>query len=370
MQIDWCPVDRVPELQAFIDTHWRRGHILARDADLLRWQYRHLDDSDHLSVLIAQEEERILGFLGRIPVGFSYYGERLPAIWLAMWMVVPDVRSRFVGLGLLREINRHNFKIVGGLGLNENTGTIFPNRGFEVYEIIPRWVRVMFPPDLERILAQHPERYPSEAWKAWRRTAQSGVPPAVPTVRLVDWSEDVANRWDRAWRERFAPRLLGTWRDAEYLRWRYVDHPCFRYVLCFAENTANGALVGLLVYRVETVRNREEKVLRIVEFLSEEASASTLVRAVLDAEEALNVAFADFYCTSEAFAEPLEAAGFMQEDRMPAPLPHLFQPLDFGRTQLNGAFWVNPTLADNSHTFFRTRSLYVTSSDGDQDRPN
>jgi hypothetical protein len=370
MKIDWCPKDKVPELQAFIDTYWSRGHILARDADLLCWQYRNSGESDRLAVLVALEDEKIVGFLGCIPVSFSHHGERLPAMWTAMWLVAPDVRSQFVGLKLLREMDRRKFSIVGGLGLNENTGTILPNRGFEVFEVIPRWVRVISPLMVERILAQHPDGYPAEAWQAWQRTAQSSHPPVATNIRLLDWDKALAGRWNQAWQERFAPRLLGTWHDADYLQWRYVDHPRFQYVLRFAENITNGDLVGLLVYRVETVRNREEKVIRIVEFLTEEIASGALTGDVLNVGKELNVAFADFYCTSEVFGVPLEAAGFARDDQMPVPLPRLFQPLDFRQTQLNGAFWVNPDLADDRSSFFRSGSLYVTSADGDQDRPN
>lgn len=370
MQIDWSPISRIPELQAFIDAHWRRRHILARDSSFLRWQYRHSGDADCLSVLVAQRDERVLGLLGLIQVDFCRYGERLPAMWLALWFTAPNVRGR-VGLALLREAFRRDCKMIGCLGVNETAKRIYAALRFDIWEAIPRWVRVVSPLALESLLAEHAELYPSEVLMAWCAKAQLSTPPAtVPIVRLVDWGEETAERWDWAWQEQFAPRLLGTWRDAEYLRWRYVDHPHFRYVLRFAENTASGALIGLLVYRVETVRDREEKVLRVVEFLSAERAGGALVRAILDAGEAANVAFADFYCTSAAFAVPLEAAGFVREERMSAPLPTLFQPLDLHRMRLNGAFWVAPTIANNSRTFFRTQSLYVTKSDGDQDRPN
>jgi len=86
--------------------------------------------------------------------------------------------------------------------------------------------------------------------------------------------------------------------------------------------------------------------------------------------KANNAAFADFFCTSKRFATPLEDCGFVREDEMLAPLPHLFQPLDFQRTFFNGAFWVNPKIASDRKKFFRDGNLYVTKSDSDQDRPN
>jgi hypothetical protein len=370
MNISWCPKTKVPALQAFLNTHWKRGHVLACDADLLCWQYRNLENPDSLSVVIAEEEDQFLGFLGCIPGDFSYYGEKVSGLCLAMWMVLPEGRRRRVGLDLLRATKHSQFKMVETLGLNENTGAIFANLGFEVFETIPRWVRVISPMGVEKLLSEHPGGYSGAEWKAWKSLPQISSPTVDHSVRVVDWSEDLAGRWDQAWKERFSLGLLGTWRDAAYIRWRYLEHPSFQYVVRFLENLSDGALMGLVVYRVETVRNREEKILRIVEFLCDESLNGVLTNAVLEAGKTNNVALADFYCTSGKFALSLEAAGFVREDHMPVPLPHLFQPLDFRRTQVNGAFWVHPSLSKDCHEFFRKGSLYVTSADGDQDRPN
>src|SRR5688572_16690749 len=84
VSIDWCPTERVPTLQALIDSHWRKEHILARDEDLLRWQYRHPSEPDRLSVLLAEHEGEPVGMMGLIPCGFCVRGERIPGAWVAM----------------------------------------------------------------------------------------------------------------------------------------------------------------------------------------------------------------------------------------------------------------------------------------------
>ena len=66
LRIDWLPVSRLEELQAFVDEHWRRGHVLARDAELLRWQHRRRADPETLAVLLAEEDGRIAAMLGWI----------------------------------------------------------------------------------------------------------------------------------------------------------------------------------------------------------------------------------------------------------------------------------------------------------------
>ena len=372
LQIDWCPTERIPTLQEFIDIHWKRGgHILARDAKLLRWQYEFPEDDQRLSVLVAQQDNATLGMLGLIHFGFCMRGERLPGAWLTTWLSVPETQAPRVGLRLLQKVLTDDYTMVGTLGGNAIAQRILGALRFDLRDSIPRWVRVISTSKLESLLAERAEPYPPEAWAAWRATAQRSM-ICVPgsSLRVVNWTEDNAERWDQTWRERFAPALQGTWRDADYLRWRYVDHPRFQYVLRFAEDTAKGVLTGLLVYRVETVDGRDEKVLRVVDFLSDENVGSLLSAVLVEAGEAEGVAFADFSCTSGNFIGPLEAVGFAPEKMLPARLPRLFQPLDFTTAPLTGAFWVKPAISNNSRSFFRSPSLYFTGSDCDQDRPN
>ncbi len=162
LHIDWCPVECVPQLQTFIDTYWRQGHILARDSDLLRWQHPHPEDDELLSVLIAKEGNTLVGMLGIIPFGFCVRGWRLLGSWLAMWLAAPDWRDKLLGLRLLQRVLADNYSIVGTLGGNETTQRILAALHFETREAIPRWVRVVSPPALESLLADCAELYPPE----------------------------------------------------------------------------------------------------------------------------------------------------------------------------------------------------------------
>jgi hypothetical protein len=364
-------MERVPALQALIDEHWRRGHILARDRELLEWQYRDFSDRGRLSVLLAEHEGQPVGMLGVIPRGFCVRGQRVPGLWLAMWLTTPEWRARRLGLRLLQQLFTGQNDMIAVLGVNvDTTGGIYRALGFSLWELIPRWVRVISPEALDSLLVDLWAQYPAGARQSWLATARRDDAGPTSSMRLLIWDEDLAGRWDEAWQRCFGPRLIGTWRDAAYLRWRYVDHPRYRYDLRFAEDRATGALAGLVVYRIETVRDRGERVLRVVEFLSTEAAAAPLARAVVEAGEAAGVAFADFFCTSPVFTAGLEAAGFAREETLPAALPSRFQPLDAGHTRLNGVFWARPAITGGDAAFIQTPALYVTRADGDQDRPS
>jgi hypothetical protein len=122
-----------------------------------------------------------------------------------------------------------------------------------------------------------------------------------------------------------------------------------------------------LAYRLAEIRDRPQRVLRIVEFLARPEAAAALT-GELDRVGRLEMpAFADFYCTSARSAEPLVRAGFAAERADEPALPALLQPLDFGRSTLNGAFYLSPDQASGNP--FAGDDVYFTRSDGDQDRP-
>jgi hypothetical protein len=359
-RLDWCPVERIPELQAFIDQHWKQpGHVLSRDRELLCWQHPHPCD-DRLSVLVADAPEGgIAGILGIIPAGFCAQGERLEAAWLAMWVVRPELRRHQLGLRLLTRVMADTDGLVATLGGNETTMRILRSLRFHTVDSVPRWVRPVSLQALDAVLGAVGARDRAAHWR--------GRPPPGPRaraaagrVRIVPWSGD-AERWDRLW-SHLAPRLVGTWRDAAYLDWRYLEHPRFDYELRLAER--DGDVVALLAYRRQPVAGVDADVVRIVEAIGDEDGVARLAAEILDAVSDERLAFIDFYCTGARFGAPLERAGFVPEPAE-GTLPSLFQPLDARRARLTGAFWSArwPVHLAGTDTYF-------TRSDGDQDRPS
>jgi hypothetical protein len=359
----------LPEAQRFLGDHWKRGHILASDAELFGWQHQKPDDPDHLSVVVARGEDgELQGMLGVIASRFCARGEKCPAAWLTTWIVPERFRSAGTGLRLLQRVLQETPGLVGTLGGNEVTMRLLGTMGFKLWPAIPRWVRGVSRPALESLLAAAGPVYPDECWDAWLR--ERPTVPTAPAVPVTPWSDRSPGPWDAAWRTRFAPRLVGTWRDAAYLRWRYLDHPRFTYRVLLAGDATNGAPGGLGVYRVQQVRGRPEVVVRVVELLAEGPATGALIAAIAGDAEAMGAAFIDFYCTAPAVGMKLEGHGFVRDDVLPVSLPALFQPLDAGRTALTGALKLTLPSGGPGEQLLGSDELYVTRSDCDQDRPN
>jgi hypothetical protein len=354
-QIDWLPARAIGELQALIDEHWRRGHILARDAQLLRWQHRFEGDPERLSVLVARDGEQIVGALGMIPVSFCVLGHRSSGAWLAIWIATPRARKRQGGLLLLRRALEERLGFVGTAGANEMALRIYRALGFSIRESVPRWVRVISDDSLARLLGDRPAPY-----------GEPSAPPPMTTesLRISTWSEGCAGRWDETWKHRIAPTLIGTWRDSSYLRWRFLEHPRFTYAVRVADD--GGSLRGLAVHRIADIRGTESKVVRVLDLLGDREAAIALASDVLAAGARAGAAFAEFYCTAGAVAEPLEACGFTFEAEPTDRLPALFEPLNFDPPPRMTA----ALSAGGDTALFESDALYITRSDCDQDRPH
>lgn len=354
VRLDWWPSAEVSELQEFIDAEWRAGHILARDEELLRWQHPRSDDE--LSVVGATEDGTLVGIVGVIPVGLCLHGARLPGAWLTTWVVTPSARRQRVGLHLLDFVlERHGF--VGTIGGNETTMKILSALRFHTRPAIPRWVRTLDAGALARLGVA----------PGLHGAGSDDTEPVAGPFSVRDWSSGDADRWDWYWRDRMAPEVVGVWRDAAYLTWRYLSHPRYRYRIRVAEGK-DGAPKALLVHRLEPVRDMNVTVVRVVDALGDVDAVACLAYDLVRIGRERGAAFADFYCTSVRFAAGLGAAGFYPESALDVALPSRFQPLAPGSWPLTAALRLSAE--DDSSTVFAGDDVYFTRSDCDQDRPN
>lgn len=384
ISISPCGAAEVQRLQDFIDSRWRRGHVLARDRELLLWQYdsRRMDRQSWpgAAVLLARRGDDIVGMQCLIPATFNVLGRRVAGVWLSNLLAVPEVRGQGVGLQLLQAVNQQGFDVVFDLGVGPQVTPLFLAMGYEIIEDVPRWVALLNRTQTEALLAACAEDVSAAAPDSPR--GLSGILDELPAVRPSPGTADVrvfnhagaiGPWWDELWCRELAPRHIGTARDAAYLNWRYVGHPRFAYDVLVARGSGSGRILGLAVSRMEAVRGRGEKVCRIVDLLAPHPPvAAVLAGAVLLRARARGAAFADFYCSSGSMAGPLGEVGFARADlRSPlAGLPARFCPLEPGPFRMTAALRIGPGLRQELGRLVQREELYITKSDGDMDRPN
>ena len=379
LRVELCREADVPLLMQFIGAHWRAGHILSRDESLLRWQFAPAllpgQNPPSPTVLLAWCEGAIAGMLGLTGFALNVNGERYPALWLSHMFASPEHRGRNVALRLLWAARDLGSQAVATLGANAIATRLLTRLGFAVLPDLPRWVGVFDPARAAALI--HTADAAVSLEEAERLCADHGAvtPPAAGSdndFRAITWSCETAAQWDRCWRERLAPRLVGTTRDAAYLEWRYVAHPRFTYEVRFARRDLDGEVDGLMVCRVEQVRDQAARVLRIVEFLASPASAPSLLRSIVEIGRTSNVAFADFHCSSAPYAQALMGIGFRLQTRAPGTpvFPTRFQPLEGGEAPMSPLVQLPPAWRGPLQGLLEEGRVYITKSDGDQDRPN
>lgn len=359
--IEWCPLERLSDLMAFIDEVWKPGHILGHNAELVRWQYQHPESKDRLSVLTASDGGKILGMLGVIFHTFNDHGAHLPAAMLATWVARTDQRSSGLGLRLLNTLHKSGVKIIGCLGASHKTTVpICKAYGYGEIDPVPRFVKVFDPQQLAALLGTAASKH---------RSAAPLPPDAGSSFEVRPWLEGEDEWWNACWHELLAPRLRSFVKDAASLRRRYWEHPVFRYQVLTARDH-KGTCQGLVVYRIERIKNRSEKVLHVCELLAaEDAAASALLAAASRHATMEAVCLATCHLTHTKAGEWLQAAGFAREEANAPLAPSLFQPLDLRCHSLNGVWW----MADGrepARAMLVDPDFYWVRSDGDQDRPN
>ncbi|MCG3137377.1 MAG: hypothetical protein HJJLKODD_01221 [Phycisphaerae bacterium] len=376
MSIIPCAAEQTAALRRFIDEHWRRGHILSRDEELLRWQYdpRRFDREPFTgpTVLLAWEEQKIVGMQAMIPVRFNLLGRVVAGVWLSNLLGIPQARSKGVGLKLLWAVRALKLDAVFDLGINDTVQKLFAGLGYEIIEELPRWVAVLQAEKMTRLMM---DTNPHHDLAAVVRRVQEMYTPPSRRVEAGDLIlEPLPNCFDEAWevfwRSILAPVLIGTDRGYDYLNWRYISHPRYRYEGVVVRRAQQ--YQGLAIWRIEQIRERPEQVMRLVEFLATNESAGVLAAAVRRAADEQRVVYADYYCSSLRLASPLEQVGFhrmIAAADQPA-IPTRLQPLEGGHFRMTGALRLSKTVQVEMGPLVGRPELYITKSDGDMDRPN
>jgi hypothetical protein len=272
------------------------------------------------------------------------------------------------------QIHKLKYDALLGIGLSQAGARGTAALGFQPIPV-PRWVGVFDATGTQQLLQTvAPFAEPRELAQALLPYVVGRRSPALGqgSIRITPWADSLREPWDRFWMRSLAPCLVGPARDSAYLLWRYVHHPRFRYEIRVAQAPGTDAILGLSVFRVETVQGHCARVMRIVEFLAPPPAHAALAAALVEEAREQDVTFADFYCTRPDAGAALEMVGFRRhvDDDRTLSLPNRLQPPQPADAPLSGVAWLTKDLRQQlGDLAFRT-DVYITKSDSDQDRPN
>jgi hypothetical protein len=333
VSIDFCALDEVDALMAFIRDHWSATHIMGHSRALMDWQHRDAAERRYNFMLARDGTGAIVGILGFIPSRRfdPALADADETIWFAMWKVL-ETAPTGAGLMLIRELQKRiRPRWIGTVGLNDYVRGIYTALGYAT-ATLDRYYRLNGVRTADRLIIC-PADWPD---------------PAVTdgSTRLVPIDAAALAALDPAIGAHQSPR-----KTAKGLVARYLSHPFYDYRAYRVE----GAETAVIVTRL--CAHDGACALRIVDLLGP-ASALAGSAAAFDALMAETGAeFVDFYLSGHGDA--LAAAGFSKLDASGAlVLPSYFEPLD--RTNVDVVYALK-----GPH-----EGLTICKGDADQDRPN
>lgn len=334
-----CQAADVDDVLAFIDAHWKPGHIFTRHRGLFDWQHALRDRTGEYSIAIARRtaDRMLLGILGYIPTRQfdSSIGDN--TVWLALWKVRDDADSAGLGLRLLTFVTESEpHTTLGVVGFNAAVAPIYRALGFTIGELRHY---VLPNPDVDR--------YEIATLHAPVRRALEASNLRAKQMDAANASAETANL-QLGSRNAKAPGKTA----AAFIA-RYLHHPIYRY-RCEVIHRGHSA-IGLLATRMATHDGRIA--LRIIDYLGPDDAVPGLGPLVLEQVRAAGAEYADIYnwgIDPDLFAQ----AGFSQVDPDGRDVvPDHFEPFEARNIRLRFAI-----KSDSPVVLFK--------GDGDQDRPS
>jgi hypothetical protein len=334
-----CQAEDVADVLAFIDVHWKPGHIFTRHRGLFDWQHALRDRPGEYSIAIARRtaDRTLLGILGYIPTRLFDSSIADNTVWLALWKVRDDADSAGLGLKLLTFVtDSEPHTTLGVVGFKAAVAPIYRALGFTTGELRHY---VLPNPDVDRfeIATLHaPVRVPLEA----------GNLSATP-IDAANASAETANL-QLGSRNAKAPEKTA----AAFIA-RYLQHPIYRYR---CDVIASGSTaIGLLATR--TAAHSGRTALRIIDYLGPDEAVPGLGSLVLEQIRTAGAEYADVYnwgIDPDLFAR----AGFLRIDPDGDDVvPDHFEPFEASNIRLRFAIKSD-------------RPVVLFKGDGDQDRPS
>lgn len=316
----------IANIRRFLDMYWKRGHILARDREMLVWQYSF---GKPLSMVLGiDEEQKIQGILGFIP--YECEDGEFPDLCLALWKANPG--HAFLGMRLLlflKQQVRHRHIFCVGINL-QTTKKIYEDFGFFVRKM-RQWYRLR--PQLAYRIANVVN------------TEIPNIEAEQLSLRLLQDDSELENM----------PELFCSggvpYKSSRYVKKRYVLHPRYMYELYLAERAEGEKL--LLVMRWQL--SQGAVVLRLVDCIGD-VSLLPGCSAAMDGLLARRGAeYVDLY-EAGLPEELLYRAGYLPVEESGNIIPNYFQPY----------------LRENISIYYAadTEGMVLFRGDGDQDRPN
>lgn len=333
MRIFHATLVDMPEIMAFINSHWKHNHILARDSFFFAYQYY---QQNSLNFIIARDiDQSIKGILGYIRAS-----EKLNCdVWLALWKTIPNSSHPMLGISILEYLRGLGFRHVLCLGTTEDSLPIYEYLGFTLGH-------------MSHYIMRNPEIHKNEIALFFKNEVPTSDNLMLDSnaneffVKKIDY-EDIENNFQ--FNEGDIP-----FKDAKYISLRFETHPVYNYIKLGIYKKS--ILVSIIILRKVDYKN--SCVLRIVDFYGDETFLIYGKDYLLGLMKIHGAEYMDFLCHG-LDDNKLKKAGFRLVDYQHDVVPNYFEP--FVQQNIKVGFLIDKKTQEKFRCF---------KADGDQDRPN
>lgn len=353
--------------QDFIDALWQKNHILARNPDLFKWQFKSQDAPEKLNFFIAEDENQPVGCIGRIDLPCHRYGQRFSGAAMTNLISLPQYRKFGLGMKIMHA-SYAGRNYVASIGINERVAKLYRLLGQYIVNPLPRYTCIgnrdalaSVIPYIKNAESLTPDSF-VECGSLHTTSCFSGKIREINKLS-IHW-ETSLDEWDQCWNKYFAPHLQGVVKNSEYLRWRYLEHPVFHYDILLVLNSEND-VKGLAVMRKAELPGGT-CALRILEFMSACESTGIRLASAIAERTPANAAFVEHIALGCQWY-PLQHIGMTGKGSNLFSV--YFNPPDYSHSCVVAAFHLEG-MDESPESFICSQNTYITIADCDQDRPN
>ena len=329
----FCPETQRMELIRFLDTYWRKGHILTRSMDLLNWQHYNPAKQCYNFILAKHKRSHELhGILGFIPS--SQFDSQLThqVVYSCIWKTRQDIQTPGLGKALYRYLYEHvAADLLATLGISKIALDIYKHWHFITGTFEHFY---LFNP-------QHPAVLSSQCLA--HRGAKQLSNVSLQQLSQADFEQLSPQE----------PLFNNPYKSKTYYINRFYKHPIYTYT--FLGVRQDGQLKAILVTRVCQALN--SRCCRIVDILGSLPPMASVLQHYLQINA---YEYMDLLCAGVS-AQVLQMAGFTnKKDNIQTVIPNYFEPFERKNVVLDFAYY--PLAHIPTPQFFK--------ADADQDRPN
>ncbi len=309
----------IPDIMDFIENHWKKGHILARNRDF--FEYLYITDENRVNFAISKDKEnKINGIIGYIP-----YDKTHSVISLALWKAL-NAQDSFVGMELFEFLmNELKTKLIATVGVNiETSGEIYLFFDYELGKM-NHYYRLNKNADYK--IAKVDDKLIPEIKSNYVTVKELKSAHEIP----------VGFKYDK----NAIPKTI------DYIKRRYFLHPVFKYIV----NLFNNDLI--VITRLQECNS--SKCLRIVDILGDYNKIPLITTYFDEFMKKNNIEYMDCY-NSGISNKLFEDAGFIEIQNSKNIIPEYFYPFE----QRNIDICYSSS----------NKGIILFKGDGDMDRPN